>query len=116
MPDIPSDRMEAVVLDIESRPLVHDAAIVQKRSCQQNLAVMANPIISDEYARQLADNFVRLTKALGLGPNPTREIGKERLRLLCRRLRFRHAGTHRYGLQGRKVTQNHLVTCHRMPT
>ena len=68
--------MEAVVLDIESRPLVHDAAIVQKRSCQQNLAVMANPIISDEYARQLADNFVRLTKALGLGPNPTREIGK----------------------------------------
>ncbi len=55
--------------------LVRDAAIVQK-GCRLKLALVVSDITNKRNARQLGDNFLRMAKSLGPGPNPTKRVGK----------------------------------------
>ena len=73
-PTYPRDKIEIAVAGIRQQSLVRDAAIVQE-GCLLKLAILANPIITEDHAEQLGDNFVRLTKTLGPGLNPRKEIG-----------------------------------------
>ena len=73
-PRYPSSKIEIAVHGIMQQSLVRDAAIVQD-GCLLKLAILANPIVTKDHAKQLGDNFVRLTKTFGPGQNPGREIG-----------------------------------------
>lgn len=73
-PTYPEQAAEIAVMEIKYQSLVSDAAIVQD-GCLLKLAILANPIITEDHAEQLGDNFVRLTKTFGPGPNPRKEIG-----------------------------------------
>ncbi len=55
--------------------LVRDAAITQEGH-KFSLAIVVNYAVSEEYARELGDNFVRLTKTLGPDDRPSKEIGQ----------------------------------------
>ena len=65
----------AVIPEIEGRILVRDAAISQK-GCYLNLAIIVDYSASEEYAKELGEDFIRLTKTFGSGPSPGKEIGK----------------------------------------
>ena len=73
-PTYPEQAAEIAVMEIKYQSLVRDAAIVQD-GCLLKLAILANPIITKGHAKQLRDNFVRLAKTFGPGPNPRKEIG-----------------------------------------
>lgn len=73
-PAYPTQATEMAVSEIKYQSLVRDAAIVQE-GCLLKLAILANPIATKDYAKQIGDNFVRLAKTFGPGPNPRKEIG-----------------------------------------
>ena len=62
-------------MDFKDRKLVRDAYIGQE-GCDLKLVLVVNAAANRDYAKILADNFVRLTKALGPGPGPTKQIRK----------------------------------------
>lgn len=54
--------------------LVEDADVFQDGE-DLNLVIIVNPAINEEYAKELADNFVRMVKTFSEDENPGREIG-----------------------------------------
>ena len=74
-PAYPDDMKEIVYLDIKKETLVRDVYIGQE-GCDLHLALMVNAATNETYAKDLAERFVRLTKALGPGPGPSKQIGK----------------------------------------
>ena len=73
---LPSDIQEVAVAAIENETEVIDAAISQRGS-DLSLVIVVHSLVSQERARQLGENFVRLTKTLAPAePNPQKEVGK----------------------------------------
>ena len=74
-PAYPDDMKALIYLELKKEILVHDAYIGQD-GCSLKLAIVVNAAANEAYARTVGDRFVRLTKALGPGPGPSKQIGK----------------------------------------
>ena len=74
-PIYPENTKKYAYLEFNDRPMVRDTHIRQ-RGCDLTLAIVVDWAVSESYAQELGDNFVRFTKALGPGPGPSRQIGK----------------------------------------
>ncbi len=74
-PPYPEDVKGMVVGEFMRELLVRDAGIFQD-GCDLKLVLVVNSATTEEYARDLGDRFVRLTKGLGPGPGPEKQIGK----------------------------------------
>lgn len=62
------------VSEIKDRSMVRDAAYSRKNDTY-NLAIIVDYAISEEYAKRLGDNFVRLIKSMSDDESPGKEIG-----------------------------------------
>lgn len=75
--DVPvlTEMQKSTAIDtIMGYDLVRDAAISQNGR-DLSLAIIVNDAASEEYAKQLGDNFVRLVKTFGPEESPDKEIG-----------------------------------------
>ncbi len=70
-----ADVKAAVVSSIKAYPEVRDAAITQKED-QLSLVLIVRSATNTQRAKELGENFVRLTKSLGPDKSPGKEIGK----------------------------------------
>ena len=69
------DKQAMVMRHFNARSLVRDSLIEQK-GCRLKLVLVVSDIASESYARQLADNFVRMTKSFGPEAGPKKKIGR----------------------------------------
>ena len=74
-PIYPEDLKTLIYAEFKRELVVRDAYIGQD-DCDLTLALVVNAATSEEYAKDLGDRFVRLTKALGAGPSSSKQIGK----------------------------------------
>ena len=74
-PPYPDDVKPLIYLELKKEPLVRDAYIGQD-GCDLKLAVVVNAAANEAYARDVGERFIRLTKALGPGPGPSKQVGK----------------------------------------
>ena len=74
-PEYPEDMKGLIVADFKREILVRDAAILQDE-CDLRLVLIVNAATSEDYAKDLGERFVRMTKGLGPGPGPSKQIGK----------------------------------------
>ena len=74
-PVYPDDRKNLVYLELKKEVLVRDVYIGQD-GCDLKLALVVSASTNRPYAKNLGDRFVRLTKAVGPGPAPSKQIGK----------------------------------------
>ena len=72
-PVYPDDRKNLVYSIVNEQHLVRDSHIGQD-GCGLYLAIIIGHAANEDYAREVGDNMVRLTKSLG--PGPARDIGK----------------------------------------
>ncbi len=69
-----ADVKAAVVSSIKGYPLVRDAAVSQKGD-QLSLVLIVGFATNTQHAKELGENFVRMTKSLSPDSSPGREIG-----------------------------------------
>ena len=74
-PPYPDGLKAVVYLEFNKEVLVRDTYIGQK-GCDLKLAIVVNAAANEAYARSVGERFVRLTKALGPGPGPSKQVGK----------------------------------------
>ena len=73
---LPDGTKQVAIVGIENETEVIDADIAQRGSDLSLISVVGSRV-SQARARQLGENFVRLTKTLAPNePNPTKEVGK----------------------------------------
>ena len=74
-PTLTESQKDLAIQSIMGYSEVRDAAISQNGQ-DLSLAVMVDYATSVVRAKELGDNFVRMTKSFGPGPTPGKEIGK----------------------------------------
>lgn len=74
-PALTNEMKNLAVQSIMEYPQVRDAAISQDGD-SLSLAIVVDYSVSEEYAHKLGNNFVRMAKSFGPGPNPGREVGE----------------------------------------
>lgn len=74
VPEVTEEQKGFAIQAIMDYSLVKDAAISQEGDTL-SLAIIANAAINEEYARDLADSFVRLVKTHSEDTVPSKEIG-----------------------------------------
>lgn len=73
-PEIDEATKSMAIEGIMEYTLVRDAAISQKGK-ELSLVIIVDYAASEEYAKELGDNFVRMVKALSEDESPGKEIG-----------------------------------------
>lgn len=73
-PAYPEDIKGLVTEYFEKDTLVRDAGIFQD-GCDLDLVLVVSPATSEAYAKELGDQFVRMT--IGLGENTDTDLGKQ---------------------------------------
>ena len=77
-PPISSDQKKLILAGIKQNREVLGARIEPEKDNRITLILMVRYGTSEVRAKQLADNFVRMTMTLGPDKNPGKEIGKSR--------------------------------------
>lgn len=75
VPEVTEEQKGFAIQAIMDYSLVRDAAISQEDETL-SLVIIANAAINEEYAKELADSFVRLVKTFSEDVSPGKEIGK----------------------------------------
>ena len=75
VPVLTEDQKSLAINEIVGQSLVRDAAITQDGR-DLSLVLVVNAAASEEYAKELGNNFVRLVKTFGPEEVPGREIGE----------------------------------------
>jgi len=73
-PQITEQQKSFAIDGIMEYSLVEDADVFQDGE-DLTLVIIVNPAINEEYAKELADNFVRMVKTFSEDESPGREIG-----------------------------------------
>ena len=73
-PELTAKQKQLAIDSITAQDLVIDAAISQDGK-ELSLVVVINSAANEEYAKEVGDNFVRLTKSFGPEEAPRQEIG-----------------------------------------
>jgi hypothetical protein len=74
-PQITEEQINLAVQGIKEYPDVQDAAVCQEGE-KLSLVVIVDYGTSEERAKELGDDFVRLVKTFGPEPAPSKEIGE----------------------------------------
>lgn len=74
IPEITEQQKSFAIDGIMEYSLVEDADVFQDGE-DLTLVIIVNPAINEEYAKELADNFVRMVKTFSEEENPGSEIG-----------------------------------------
>ena len=74
-PEISDDAKNMAISVIKDYPLVRDAAIIQDGR-KLSLVIIVSYATSEEHAKELGDNFVRLVKTFSEDEPPKKEIGE----------------------------------------
>ena len=74
IPEITEQQKSFAIDGIMEYSLVEDADVFQDGE-DFNLVIIVNHATNEEYAKELADNFVRMVKTFSEDENPGREIG-----------------------------------------
>ena len=74
-PQITEEQINLAVQGIKEYPDVQDAAVYQEGK-KLSLVVIVDYGTSEERAKELGDNFVRMVKTFGPEPAPSKEIGE----------------------------------------
>lgn len=74
-PPLTETQKSLAIETIKDYPRVRDAAVVQDGS-DLTLAIIVDYATSEEYAKELGDNFVRLVKTFSEDESPHKRIGK----------------------------------------
>ena len=73
-PPVTQEQIHLATTSIKSYDMVQDAAITQ-RGRQVSLAVVVGAATSEQHAREIGDNFVRMVKSFSDDTRPSKEIG-----------------------------------------